>query len=292
MLKSVLRKLVPLCALLSVTVFCGCALTPTPVFLSEHEEDEASKIKHPLSIAVVVHDDRVESSANSRLCGIKRNTYMMPTSIAFLANSDTFDVILAKDLSDILKNAGYTVTYVSPQPPEELSQARLDEESVNTEVAGSDLDSIGRVQEGKMQNVTNDGRQDASIQPVSSGSADIAGLDLPQETDAVLYIDIGSFSSDAIQAFFFVSIQGWADMKAEVWDTSPRLFLTGTEVESWGTSGPRQIITDDCYTIAMNMSYQMAMDKVQEYVKSSTFRRAVVKARDSKEKTDNELAQK
>lgn len=292
MLKCVLRKLVPLCVLVSVSLLYGCALTPTPVFLSEHEEGDASKIKHPLSVAVVVNDDRVESSANSRLCGIKRNTYMMPTSIAFLANSDTFDVILAKDLSDILKNAGYTVTYVSPQPPEELSTTVLDEKSVNTEVADSDMDNIGKIQEEKMQNVSNDGRQDARRQTVNSGSADIAGLDLPQETDAVLYIDIGSFSSDAIQAFFFVAIQGWADIKAEVWDTSPRLFLTGTEVESWGTSGPRQIITDDCYTIAMNMSYQMVMDKVQEYVKSSSFRRAVVKARDSKEEVDNELAQK
>ena len=263
MLKSLLRKLVPLCMLLSVSVLVGCALTPAPVFLSEHEEDAALGKTYKLDVAVVVEDSRIGDSS-SRLCGIKRNAYMMPTSIAFLANSDNFDAILAKDLKEILLNAGYKVSYVSPVPPSELSAEQLDEKSVKA-VEGDELDTIGEVQESKTQGLPNSGKQAAEMKTLSaSGARDIAALNLPEETDAVLFIDVGSFSSDALHAFFFVSIQGWADLKAEVWDTSPKLFMTGTAVNSWGTSGPRQIITDDCYTIAMNMSYQMGMDKEDE----------------------------
>jgi len=79
----------------------------------------------------------------------------------------------------------------------------------------------------------------------------------------------------------FVSTQAWAKLKLAAIDPTveKRRILFGKTVTGFGTSGPRQIITEDCFIVAVNMSHWIALNEVENIVRSDEFVNAVKKVK-------------
>jgi hypothetical protein len=268
---------------LSLFLCGGCAFTPAPVVIAEKPGQE-QMASNGLKVAVVVRDSRIPIVQQAHLCGIKRNSYMIPTSFAFIIHPETFDTIVAYHVKNILERAGYDVVAALPAVPEQLNPQHLTAPPCDNSTALSARNELAKdhapkeVKEGGELEVTDITTAEAVDDPESW-----TGLHNLDEVDAILDIKITSLNSDGLQAFFFVSVQGWCKMKTTVCDPakSARTVLWGKAYSGFGTSGPRAVITDDCYTMALNMAYWIMLDGFEKKVRSDEFQNMIRNTRKS-----------
>ncbi|MBU1564128.1 MAG: hypothetical protein KJ630_00700 [Proteobacteria bacterium] len=263
------------CFLLVLLAFGqGCAFTPKPVFLTEKPTSVEQVAKKDIRLALVVKDTRPTSYKDYNMVGLMRNSFMIPTSFVFLAHKENLETILAYHVKGILENSGYQVVSTIPEVPAKLGADKLAKPPGDSEKSSS-----------AMQNISNENRQDLKAAEVKQQGSTVAELDNSnseevynyQEADAILEIKIDKYSSDVLQAMLFVSTQAWAKLKLAAIDPTAktRKILFGKTVTGFGTSGPRQIITEDCFIVAVNMSHWIALNEVENIIRSDEFVTAV-----------------
>jgi len=269
-------------AVLVLVFMSGCAFTPKPVFLIDKYSDAAKLPDNGLKVSLIVKDTRPDSIQRTHMCGIMRNTYMMPTSIAFLAHKESLEEIVARNAKAILEKAGYSVLKVSPSVKTDLSTDKL--------VAPPGDSSY----KSAMKDNSDDNKAELKLaKEESAGAVKVSNLsdlsefksaidkELITGVDAVIELKIDKYSSDVIQAFVFVAVQGWAKLKVAALkpDDNERTVLTGKMISGYGTSGPRQIISEDCYIVAVNMSHWAVLNEFEKFIRSDEFISAVKKVK-------------
>jgi hypothetical protein len=264
---------------LSLTLAGGCAFTPTPVILAEKPSQYGQGGPNGLKIAVVVRDARPTAIQQAHLCGIKCNSFMIPTSFAFLAHPETYDKLVAFHVKRILERSGFDVVAALPAVPEQLSTQSLTQSPSELSVVfaamneqGKDA-SPGEVKEGGELKVSN--LDESESRPSWSGLKDA------DRVDAILDINITSLGCGSLQGFVFVSTQGWCKTKVTLCNPKEmaRAVVWGKAYSGFGTSGPRLVITDDCYTMALNMAYWIMLEDLERQVRSPEFQALVRNAK-------------
>ena len=257
----------------------GCAFTPKPVMLIEKPSKTLVLQSNNLKVAVVVRDSRPDTIQRAKLCGTMRNTYMMPTSVAFLAHKETLDVLTAKHISNILSRAGYYVVGTYPEVPAALSDEKLKSPPV-TDKECKQARKIN-ASEKKPEKIDNkEGLALSENYEVDNSSIYWTKNDWHEQPDVILDVTIDKFNSDSYQTIVTVFTQGWCDYKLALRnpDAEKRTVVWGQGFKGMGTSGPRAVIAEDCYIMALNMAYWNMMGKIEENLRTDDFKQAVVNA--------------
>jgi hypothetical protein len=259
----------------------GCAFTPKPVFLLDKTSSLEPIPPKNLKLALIVNDTRPDTVKALRMCGLMRNTYMVPTSFAFLTNTEPLDKLTAYHVKKILENAGFSVTKVSPEISTSLSEDKLKEPPAGADQKTT-MKSYGEITKSD-RNEAKDKKEEVNINDITGTEEKIANWISPQlvdGVDGVVQINIDKYSSDVIQAFLWVSVQGWSKFKVTLSEpiASERKVLWGKAFTGYGTSGPRQLITEDCYMVAVNMSHWIALREMEKVFRSEEFLNSFRKA--------------
>ena len=263
----------------SILTLCGgCAFTPAPVILAEKPSGPEVP-KNGLRVAVVVRDVRPDLVKAAHLCGTKRNSYMIPTSVAFLAHPEPYDVLLAYHIKHILERAGYQVVAALPAVPETLNTAYLSKDNIkpsnDTSSTLRDEPPPSDVKEGGSVRVAELGTDDDQAPPSWSSLKQL------KDVDAIIDIKVDSLNSDCIQGVVAVTTVGWCKSKVAICDPSQtaRTVVWGKSYAGFGTSGPQVVITDVCYTTAIDMAYWIMLHEFEKQARSDEFRNAVKTAK-------------
>jgi len=250
---------------------CGCAFTPAPAVLTRKPETMEQAGPRGVKLGLIVRDVRPEFVQKGHLCGTKRNTYMMPTSFVFLAHKEPLDQIVALHLRQTLERAGYEVVGVWPEPPKELSEQTLKEppgdrkevdearKQIRGEKAPGDIKEGGELRVG-------DEKDDAERKPWTPPA-------WAKSADAILDVKIETLNCDCLQGIVFVAVQGWCKVKAALCEPNytERKVVWGKTFSGLGTSGPRPIITDECFAMAVNMAYWMVLGGLEKEIRGEAF---------------------
>ncbi|MBU4035659.1 MAG: hypothetical protein KKA35_04430, partial [Proteobacteria bacterium] len=263
-----------------ISLISGCAFTPKPVLLIEKPSLSDSLPDNNLKLVLIVKDTRPNSVKFKRICGIMRNSIMIPTSFAFIANKDDLETQTAYHIRNILEKAGYKVINVSPPIPDKLSQEKL--QLPPKAANGKDDISPKSYRDGNKADYDDakDKNESISIDALSDtdkGAADWISHQLIEGADGVVEIKIDKYSSDVVQAFLFVTVQAWSRFKVALLEpnSSERIVLWGNSFTGYGTAGPRQVLTDECHGIAVNMSHWIAIHNIEKYIRSEEFLNSV-----------------
>lgn len=254
----------------------GCALSPTPVVLLEKPAVQTASTAKKGEVFLVVRDNRSEAVKKAHICGTKRNSYMMPTSFAFLAHPEPLDAILATHLKRVLEKAGFDVVGAEPSAPERLQSETLKKPPVESAEASSAMKANAQERADKTQT------QGATVEEAqAAGQLQTNPQQMPRgPSAAVVDVAVESFNSDTLQEIVSVSVQGWCKFDVAVCKDSrdAGAITWAKSIRGIGTSGPRPVITSECYSTALNMAYWVALQQLEGLFKSPEFAQAVTKA--------------
>jgi len=200
---------------------------------------------------------------------------MIPTSFAFLVHKEPLDKIITRHLKEILQQAGYEVIGTLPEPPAELSEERLKEPPVDKASLGLARKELSTTP--PPAGAEKNGELIVSDEATDDTEIPWTGASWTRDSDAILDVKLMSFNSDSLQGFWFVSTQGWCRAKVALCDpkSDARRVVWGKTYSGLGTSGPRAVITDDCYSCALNMAYWILVEGIEKQVRNEEFEQHV-----------------
>lgn len=263
---------------IAIFLASGCAFTPKPVFIAERPSSLDVSQKKNVRLALIVKDTRPDPVQNARICGLVRNSYMIPTSFAFLAHKAKLDEIVAAHVKNNLEHSGYDVTKTYPFLTNSLAdkiEAPPGEESENKKA----FKGMGDPNREDLEKARD--KKDVAEVEAIDGLAASAGPwieeSLAKDVDAIVEVKIDKYSSDFIQSILWVSVQGWSRFKVAVNEpkSDQRNVLWGKTVTGYGTSGPRAAASEDCWIMAVNMAHWTAMQEMEKLFRSDEFYDAI-----------------
>ncbi len=257
----------------------GCAFTPAPVLLIEKPSQQGQAAPTGLKVAVIVRDSRPDVIQKAHLCGTKRNGYMMPTSFAFLAHPETYDKIVAFHIKRILERSGYEVVAALPAIPEQLSPDQVDEKALDRPAIQTGREELRK--ESAPSEVKDGGELQVSDLEDREDASSWSGLKDTGKIDAIVDVKLTSLNSDFVQGIVTVFTLGWCKAKIAVCNPTEnaRTVVWGKSYSGFGTSGPRVVVDDTCYTMALNMAYWIMLEDLEKQVRSQEFQTLIRSAK-------------
>jgi len=262
--------------LLFIIPLSGCAFIPTPVRLVNKPHSVDKQPPNGTKICIIVKDERPEAMQKVNMCGLMRNGYMIPTSIAFLAHPEQLDVIMAYHLSDNLQHLGYEVVAVYPAPPSELREDKREAARRGDILAAMKLRDSQKDSEAKEKG------KEGTIEPLEHDQLSPWGSDVDvSHADLVIEVKIRKFFSDCN----WLGVFGWASVNMAVCraDSPTRDVLFGKKLKGFGYG--TGLTPLEAYGIPVNASYWFVMHGMEKAIASPEFQGAVSEVRASDART-------
>ena len=248
----------------------GCAFIPTPVRLVNKPHSTDQQPSNGIKVCIIVKDERPEPMQKINMCGLMRNVYMIPTSIAFLAHTEHLDEIVAYHMKDNLEHLGYSVVGVYPPPPSQLNQ--------ETRQAGSveEIWASMKVQDSQQEPEAKKKGKECEVADLTEANVLPWGSKIDvNSADIVIEIKIRKFFSDCN----WVGVFAWASMNMTACraDTAKRTVLFGKKLKGFGYG--TGITPIEAYGIPINISYWFVIQSMEKAMASMEFQQAISTAR-------------
>lgn len=195
------------------------------------------------------------------MCGLMRNGYMLPTSIAFLAHQEHLDQIVAFHTKSNLEHLGYSVVRSYPNAPRALSSEKRAGPEGNAiwrsmMVVDDQMEADGKSKKARSEIV-------ASEEPISPWGADV---DL-SGADFVLELRIRKFFADCN----YLGVFAWCSANVAVCDakSATRTVLFGRKIRGFGYGNG--ITPLEAYGIPINAAYWFMIQGLEKIVASPEF---------------------
>lgn len=259
-------KIFLLIPLLTLPFSGGCAFIPTPVRLINKPHSVEQQPSNGIKICIIVKDERPEPMQKINMCGLMRNGYMIPTSIAFLAHKEHLDEIVAYHMKNNLEHLGYTVVGVYPSPPSQLSQETRQAGSVEEIWAGM------KVQNSQQEKGAKKKGKEGVITELTDTGVLPWGPDIHVNgADVVIEVKIRKFFSDCN----WFGVFAWASMNMTACrpDKAKRTVLFGKKLKGFGYG--TGITPIEAYGIPINVSYWFVIHAMEKAIASPEFQQAI-----------------
>ena len=266
-------------AVLAVSAFSGCALTPVPVRILSVGPKEPLPARG-LKVALVVTDSRVAACRNTNIFGTKRNGLQIPLAPVFLAHTDGFDKIVARSAKGLLEGAGYKVGKTVPDlsdadskrdaPEEDKTQRRAKMGAVRGEYSRHKAE----VREAKSN------KGEAVDAEADNRTVDGAALPEDSLAEAVVEVRIRSFFTDMNPAISWLwpVMHSWllADVYVYPAGSGPRTVTFGKKVKTYTACTWFAFDNgESAYNLTVNHSFRNVMRRMEKHFRSEPFAAAV-----------------
>jgi len=243
---------------------------PLYVMIMPNEEKASRSVeKKSVKVCLVVKDSRPASVVKTQMCGLTRNGFGKEMGMIALRNVEPLETILAHDVADRLRYAGYEVVRVIPNPPATLST----EYRPKMKGMKSDIKAARKTQtktERKEARAIRDARSPESAAPVKfvrrAGSIESEGKKgWTNGADVVVEIEITKFTSDVLIHTWTIEILGWstATIKMAPAEDKANGTLAFAEIGGLGQY-QAPAAGKGSFKSAINKSYRFLLDDVEK----------------------------
>jgi len=244
----------------------GCAFIPTPVLLINKPHAVEKQESKGIRVCLIVKDERPAAMQKINMCGLMRNMYMIPTSIAFLAHPEPLERIVAYHLRENFEHLGFTVVAAYPAPPGQLSGEKRTAGTLSDICAGMKerfcQQESGAKEKGKAGKIL--ASTELAVSPWGP-EVDVSGADF------VIEVKIRKFFSDCN----YLGVFAWSSVNIAVCkaDSPKRTVLFGRKLKGFGYG--TGITPLEAYGIPINVAYWFVMRGIEKTVASEAFQEAV-----------------
>lgn len=276
---------------LGILLTVGCATTPVPVRVMDMNPKSPTEfangekfVSEPVEVALVVRDSRSAVTSKSNICGLKRNGYYIPMSVAFLAHREGLDDIMMRRCSKLLSAAGYTIQSKTPDidKPEgdgpkkrDGRTAKRQSGSVKSERKMAKADFMAAKKAGGSEAVDIDVASAVNAPSVFAGHA---------PNQAIVELNVRSYFSDIVpfSSLLWPFIQSWmvADVYVYQEADGSRNVIYGKKLRSYNSVvwAPIDFGGETSYNLSMNKACRDVLRQAETLFYSNEFRDAVQKA--------------